>query len=75
MLTRPKILSLGEASVEMSTQVAWSGFVVPPISPGFDAKTSTILIPALLTKAPNKARETGAADPIANPWLCGKVVF
>jgi hypothetical protein len=25
-------------------------------------------MPALLTKAPNKARETRAADPIAKPW-------
>jgi hypothetical protein len=46
------------------------GSIAPTINPmkTLGVKTSTVLMPALLTKAPNKARETRAADPIAKPW-------
>lgn len=31
-------------------------------------KTSTTLTPARLTKAPKRARDTRAAEPMAKPW-------
>jgi len=44
--------------------------MAPTIKPmkTFGVKTSTVEIDARLTKAPNRAKETRAADPIANPW-------
>jgi len=46
--------------------------MAPTIKPmkTLGAKTSTVEIDARLTKAPtaNRAKETRAADPMANPW-------
>jgi hypothetical protein len=43
--------------------------MAPIINPmkTFGVNTSTVLMLALLTKAPNKVRDTRVADPIAKP--------
>jgi len=45
------------------------GSMAPTIKPmkTLGERTSTTCTPALLTKAPKRARETRAADPMANP--------
>jgi hypothetical protein len=39
------------------------------------ARMLTVVIPVLVTKAPNKARATKQADPIAKPLPIAAVVF
>lgn len=47
--------------------------MAPTIKPmkTFGVSTSTVEIAARLTNAPNRARDTRAADPMANPYIPG----
>lgn len=51
--------------------------MAPTIKPmkTFGLRTLTIEMPARLTNAPNRASDTSAADPIANPFPIAAVVF
>jgi hypothetical protein len=46
------------------------GSIAPTSSPmkTLGVKTSTVVIPARLTKAPKRARDTKAAEPMAKPY-------
>jgi hypothetical protein len=69
--TSSTILSVALPTLFMTIAENQYGSKAPTISPmkTFGDKTSTVTISARLTKAPKRARDTNATEPMAKPFM------